>query len=61
MASTEAQKKATIKYMNEKLEKIEFRVPKGKKEAIRKHAETKDMSLTAYIKYLVEQDSGIEL
>lgn len=60
MASTEAQKKATIKYMSEKLEKIEFRVPKGDKEKIRNYAESNGMSLTAYIKYLIDTDMNKE-
>lgn len=60
MASTEAQKKATIKYMNEKLEEIRFRVPKGEKEKIRSHAESNGMSLTAYIKHLINTDMNKE-
>lgn len=60
MASTEAQKKATIKYMNEKLEEIRFRVPKGEKEKIRSHAESNGMSLTADIKHLINTDMNKE-
>lgn len=56
MATTEAQKRATIKYMAENLEKIEFRVPKGDKQKIREYAESKGMSLSAYIKGLIEKD-----
>lgn len=56
MATTEAQKRATIKYMAENLEKIEFRVPKGDKQKIRKYAESKGLSLSAYIKGLIEKD-----
>lgn len=56
MATTEAQKRATIKYMAEKLEKIEFRVPKGEKEQIRLYAQNKGLSLTGYIKSLIKQD-----
>lgn len=56
MATTEAQKRATIKYMAENLEKIEFRVPKGDKQKIREFAESKGMSLSAYIKGLIEKD-----
>lgn len=56
MATTEAQKRATIKYMADNLEKIEFRVPKGEKDRIRRYAETKGMSLSAYIKRLIEND-----
>lgn len=56
LASNEAQKRATIKYMNEKLEEIKFRVPKGEKETIRKYANSKGMALTAYIKDLIKKD-----
>lgn len=56
MASTDAQKRATIKYMKEKLEKIEFRVPKGRKDKIREFATSKGMSLSAYITTLIDQD-----
>ena len=60
MASTEAQKKATVKYMKENLEDIRFRVPKGNKEKIRSHAESKGMSLTAYIKHQIDTDMNKE-
>jgi predicted DNA binding CopG/RHH family protein len=56
LATTDAQKKATIKYMAENLEEIRFRVPIGDKEKIRAFAQTKGMSLTAYIKSLIEKD-----
>lgn len=61
MATSEAQKKASVKYMKENLERVDFRIPKGKKEALRAHAASKGLALTAYIKRLIEQDSGIEL
>lgn len=57
MATTEAQKKATIKYMKENLEEIRFRVRKGKKEEYRDKAAKKGMSLSAYIVYLLERDT----
>lgn len=57
MAATEAQKKATIKYMKENLEEIRFRVRKGKKEEYRDKATKKGMSLSAYIIYLLEKDT----
>lgn len=56
MAYNESAKKATMKYMAENLEKIEFRVKKGKKEEYRKRAEEKGMSLRAYIIELIEKD-----
>ncbi len=38
MATSESQKKASTKYINEKLDEIKLRVPKGEKEIIKKHA-----------------------
>ena len=35
---TEAQKRATNKYLSEKVEEVKLRVPKGMKERIRSHA-----------------------
>ena len=48
MATSNAQKKATIKYMAENLEEVRFRVPKG-------------MSVAAYLIDLIEQDCGEKL
>ena len=61
MPVSNAQKKAVDKYM-EKLDDIKLRVPKGKREELRKAAEAKGHdSLNAYIKALLEQDSGVSL
>lgn len=40
MAYTEAQKKATIKYMKNNLDDIKIRVPKGKREEYKQSAKT---------------------
>lgn len=56
MATSEAQKKASIKYMKDNLEEVRFRVPIGDKDKIRSYAESKGLSLTAYIKTLIERD-----
>jgi uncharacterized protein (DUF1778 family) len=56
MATTEAQKRATIKYMEKNLEEVRFRVPKGQKDVIRKYAQSHGKSLSAYIKDLIMQD-----
>lgn len=60
MATTEAQKKATIKYMKDNLEEIRFRVRKGKKEQYRDQAAKNGMSLSAYIIHLLEKDAPEE-
>ena len=49
MPYTEAQKKATAKYMKNNLDDIKVRVPKGKREIYKAHAERKGKSLNALI------------
>ena len=49
MTTSEAQKRATSKYLKEKLEGITFRVPKGVKAIIQKHAMEMDESMNAFI------------
>lgn len=56
MAYSEAQKKATAKYMKNKLDDIKVRVPKGKREVYKAHAERKGKSLNALIIELLEND-----
>lgn len=53
---TEAQKRASIKYLNEKTDDIRLRVPKGDKGRYKTHAERRGKSLTALIVDLLEQD-----
>ncbi len=52
---TEAQKKANNKYF-ERFDDIKIRVPKGKKDEYKAHAQSKGMSLNAYIIGLIEAD-----
>ena len=54
MAYTEAQKKASIKYIAEKTDDIRLRVPRGLKEKYKAYAETKGMSMTQCIIKCVE-------
>ena len=56
MAYSEAQKKATAKYMKNKLDDIKVRVPIGKREVYKAHAERKGKSLNALIIELLEKD-----
>lgn len=56
MAYSEAQKKATAKYMKNKLDDIKVRVPKGKREVYKAYAERKGKSLNALIIELLEKD-----
>ena len=56
MAYSEAQKKATAKYMKNKLDDIKVRVPQGKREVYKAHAERQGKSLNALIIELLEKD-----
>lgn len=56
MAYTEAQKKASIKYMSEKTDDIRLRVPKGLKDKYRAEAEKRGVSMTQFIVNCVEKE-----
>lgn len=53
---TDAQKKAALKYLSEKTDNIQIRVPKGTKERWKTHATEQGKSLTSLISDLVETD-----
>lgn len=46
---TEAQKRASIKYLKEKTDNIQLRLPKGTKDAWRAAAAAQGVSMTAYV------------
>lgn len=56
MAYSEAAKKATAKYQAKAYDKFIVRVKKGQKELIQAHAQSKGLSLNAYIVSLIEKD-----
>lgn len=56
MALTDAQKRAVAKYNEKAYDRIEVKVYKGQKDKIKAHAESKGMSLNAYINDLIERD-----
>lgn len=56
MAYTEAQKKASIKYMSEKTDDIRLRVPKGLKDKYKSEAEKRGISMTQFIINCVEKE-----
>lgn len=56
MPYTEAQKKASIKYMTEKTDDIRLRVPKGLKEKYKAEAEKRGSSMTQFIISCVEKE-----
>lgn len=53
---TESQKKASIKYLQEKTDDIRIRVPKGTKERWKEEAEKRDKSLNQLIVDSVEKE-----
>lgn len=56
MATSEAQKKATAKYLSNSCDEIKIRVKKGQKALIQAKAEKKGLSLNSYIVSLIEKD-----
>ncbi|WP_287971519.1 hypothetical protein [Blautia sp.] len=56
MAYTEAQKKASMKYMAEKTDDIRLRVKAGLKEKYRAEAEKRGISMTQFIVNCVEKE-----
>lgn len=56
MAYTEAQKKASMKYISEKTDDIRLRVPKGLKDKYRAEAEKRGISMTQFIINCVEKE-----
>lgn len=46
---TEAQARASAKYLSEKVEDIRIRVPKGQKAVIKAHAEKLDESMNQFV------------
>lgn len=56
MAYDEKAKERTIKYMNEKRDKLTLNLPKGDKERYKAHAESKGKSLTGLLVELIEKD-----
>lgn len=56
MAISEARKRANEKYNAKAYDQVKILVKKGKRDVIRKHAESKGMSLNGYINALIEAD-----
>jgi len=58
VARSEAMDRAIKKYEKEKVERIIFRVPKGKKEIIKKHADQCGESVNAFINRAIDEVMG---
>lgn len=56
MTYTQAQKRASIKYLKEKTDDIRLRVPKGLKEKYKKEAKKRGISMTKFIVQCVEKN-----
>lgn len=55
---TEAQNKATQKYISKAYDQFSVRVPKGKREIYKNHAESKGKSLNQLVIELLDKDMG---
>lgn len=55
--ATKAHLEGNRRYL-QKLDDIRIRVPKGKKDKIKAYAESKGLSLNAYINELIDRDMG---
>lgn len=54
-STTKAQQKATMKYIKNNYDEIKTRVPKGKKDLIKEHAEATDGSLNKFINRAIDE------
>lgn len=57
MPVSEAQRKAAAKYL-EKLDEIRIRMPKGRKDEIKAHAETQGQSVNSFIIAAIDEKMG---
>lgn len=55
MGISESRKRANDKYLKEKVEEFKVRVPKGKKNKIKAHAETQGESTNAFINRAIDE------
>lgn len=55
MPTSKAQQKATAKYVRENYDRIEVKVPKGRKDEIRAHAEAQGESLNGFIGRAIDE------
>jgi hypothetical protein len=52
----ENSKNRTMRYMKESRDKLTLNLPKGKKDEYKEYAQSKGMSLTELIMYLIDDD-----
>lgn len=58
MAYTQAQNKATQKYIKENLEEVRFRVKKGERAAVKAEADSSGLSMAQYIIKAINDYAG---
>lgn len=61
MAYSEAQNRATQKYIKENLEEVRFRVKKGEKTILQKAAKQAKQSMAQYIIQAINEHAGMQL
>lgn len=61
MAYSQAQNKATQKYIKENLEEVRFRVKKGERTAIKQEADANRQSMAQYIIQAVNERAGRQI
>lgn len=59
MGYTEAGKRATIKYIKNNYDRVEIKVPKGRKADIEAHAKARGDSVNGFISELIRIDMGL--
>lgn len=55
MPASKAQQRAVNKYMSDNYDRINLTVPKGKKDRIKSHAESKGESVNAFINRAIDE------
>ncbi len=55
MPASKAQQKAVAKYMKNNYDELKIRVPKGEKDKIKFHAESKGESVNGFVKRAIEE------
>ena len=55
MTVSKAQQRAVNKYMKENYDRVNLTLPKGKKDAIKAHAESRGESLNAFINRAIDE------
>ncbi len=55
MAVSKAQQKAVSKYMKENYDEVKIRVPKGQKDTIKNHAESRGESVNGFINRAINE------